>query len=87
MTNQSDASNPKCPQCGYYHPPVSEGQTCPLATQKDSEGKNIDISEEIVQIKNILITNIQKKSIKDHKKFAKKIITKLNKEIETYEED
>jgi hypothetical protein len=29
----------ECPQCGFMHPPLRVGESCPIAKQKDSSGK------------------------------------------------
>lgn len=87
MTDQLSPNNPKCNQCGFHHPPLKEGENCPMAKQTDNYGTEIEIGEEITQIKNILVANIQKKGIKDHKKFVRHLIVKLNKHIEEYSEE
>lgn len=79
--------NPLCPQCGYYHPPLREGQDCPMAAKKDDQGNDIELGEELSKIKSILISNIQNKKVKNYKKFVNRIILELNKKIEELAEE
>jgi hypothetical protein len=57
-----------CPQCGLIHPPLAPGLKCPLSKDKNSNGEVIDSSDFLVQIKNIVVSKIQTKDIKDSKK-------------------
>lgn len=75
-----------CPQCGFSHPPLKEGEICPMATQKDEKGKEIDVSDLMINMKNILISQIQIKGVKDLNKFKKYFILNITKLIESYKE-
>ena len=75
-------STVECPYCGYYHPPLQQGQECPMAKKYDSSGNEIEIGDELAKMKNILISNIQNKGIKNYKKFTNQIILELNRKIE-----
>lgn len=86
MADELQPNNPQCSQCGYFHPPLKDGEVCPMSSQKDSEGYEIDVNDEIVQIKNMLIANIQKKGISDHKKFVRNMIFQLQKIIDEYQD-
>lgn len=79
-------SNQYCPQCGYYHPPLNEGEECPMAQRFDSDGKEINVQPFLNQIKNIVISNLQNKKIEDHESFYKYVLTELTKIIEKYQE-
>lgn len=75
-------NNPQCPQCGYYHPPLREGEECPMAKKQDAHGNEIEIGNELSKIKSILISNIQNNNVKNYKKFVNRIILELNSKIE-----
>ncbi len=83
-------SVPQCPQCGKFHPPLKEGEECPLKNtinnNQSGSNKSVDVSDILLNMRNILISNIQSKEIKDLEKFKQYIIIKLNKEIENYSE-
>jgi hypothetical protein len=73
-----------CSQCGLMHPPVSG--KCPNIAGKDAEGKEINSSKFLTDMKNILESKIAEKNIKDHNKFFGMITVEVMKFIETYEE-
>lgn len=81
-------SLPRCPQCGKFHPPLKEGEECPLkdhSVSPESES-NLNIHPFISNMKSIIVNNIEKKDIKDIDKFQKYVILELNKIIENYSE-
>lgn len=80
-------SLPLCPQCGKYHPPVNEGEECPLKEVSEASQKGIDVNHFLSTMRKVLITNIESKGIKDLDKFQNHLIVKLTKEIENYKED
>ena len=78
-----------CPQCGMIHPPLRPGQRCPMApvNEKESGGaSNDEVNKYIADIKNIVISQIGKKQIKDGNKFFKHVIVELTKIMENYNE-
>lgn len=75
-----------CEQCGMIHPPLATGEKCPLAKPKDSEGKDIEVREFLNQLKNILISQIQRKKIKDIKKLFSLVLVHVTKYLEGYKE-
>lgn len=87
-------SNPQCPQCGMFHPPIQEGEECPLKSKNSDSPDNpnfiprsqIDITKFMGSIKTILLNNIEKKEIQDIEKFQNHLIVELNKIIEEYKE-
>lgn len=79
-------SNIQCQECGFMHPPVQGGGSCPLVQKKDVQGNVIDVNPTLTSMKNILIANMQTKGIKDHQKFYRFIIVNLTKQIEQYKE-
>ena len=68
-----------CQQCGYSHPPVKEGEKCPMAKEKTQTGEFIDYESFFSSLKNILTSQIQQKNIKDSKKFLGNILMKITK--------
>lgn len=86
MVAQLEPSVGKCLECGYHHPPIAGGQKCPMAKPKDSEGKEIQTNEFVSQIKNIVVSQIQKKHIKDTKKLFSYVLLQLSRYLEGYKE-
>lgn len=80
-------SQPECPQCGTIHPPLPPGEKCPLAEPKTADGKKIDTSKFVVQLRDITISQMEQKNIKDPDKFFKFVIIELMKILEGYSED
>lgn len=79
-------SNPICPQCGYAHPAIPTGSKCPLAKEKAPDGKVIEFEAFFSSLKNILVSQIQKKNMTDTKKFLGNILMEITKISEAYEE-
>lgn len=73
-------------ECGYMHPPLAPGQKCPMIKEKDNEGKEINTGTFVTQMSNILTATIQRKGIKDQKKFFGQMIVGFTKMADTYEE-
>ena len=82
-------SLPQCPQCGKFHPPLQEGEDCPLKGTNDGTGVNnqVDVGNFLAKMKSILLNNIEKKEIKDLDKFQNHLVVELNKIIENYHEE
>lgn len=80
----------ECPQCGMIHPPLQPGEKCPnvaLAGQESLGGlKEEDINKFLVDLRNIVISTMQKKNIQNGRKFFQTAIIKLTKELENYSE-
>ena len=79
-------SFPVCDQCGFTHPPIRNGEKCPMAKQKDNSGNEIDFRSFFASLQNILISQIQQKDIKDPKKFLGHILIKITTFSEDYGE-
>jgi len=79
-----------CPQCGLVHPPIAQGQKCPMAGVKvkndKGEEKSVDVNKFLAQLKNIIVSQIEQKEIKDVEKIFKNIIVEVTKYIEGYRE-
>lgn len=78
-----------CPQCNKLHPPLRPGEECPM--KPISEEKTGGVSEQkisnyLVSLRNIIISNISKKQIKDGDKFFKYTILEITKIVEKYNE-
>lgn len=80
-------SLPLCNQCGKYHPPLNEGEECPMKEVSEADQKGIDLNHFLSTIRKVLITNIENNEIKDIDKLQKHLIVKLTKEIENYKEE
>ncbi|MFW9871713.1 MAG: hypothetical protein ACFFG0_01335 [Candidatus Thorarchaeota archaeon] len=77
-----------CSQCKTIHPPIQMGEKCPNA-KEDLSDKGLDetnINKFLVDIKNMLISQMNSKGIKDGKKLFQFITIELMKILETYNE-
>ncbi len=84
--NESIGTQPVCPHCGLIHPPINPGQECPNAPIQIGEEK-FDTTTFFVDLKNISISQIEKKGIKDVEKMFKSLIIEITKFLENYEEN
>lgn len=79
-----------CPQCGVAHPPLPEGEKCPNASVvnevKDFKIDEAQLNTYIVNIRNIIISKMSEKNIKDGTKFFQYAIVELTKSMEKYNE-
>ncbi len=78
----------ECPQCGSMHPPINPGEICPnkKIEIKAAGLKDEDINKFLVSLKNICVSQIESKSIKDGNKLFKHLIMELTKFLEGYKE-
>lgn len=77
-----------CPQCNTIHPPLRPGEECPN-TLKDVSGFGLDdssVNKFLVDIRNMVISQLNKKGIEDGSKFFQFAIVELMKILETYNE-
>jgi hypothetical protein len=77
---------PKCPQCGFFHPPIVEGELCPMAKEKTTSGEEIDFSEFLSNLKKFLAEHIKTKNIKDYKKLFSSLMVEIIKQAESFQE-
>lgn len=84
-TNQLNLDN-VCPQCGTIHPPLSPGQKCPIAQEKQrlsetglSEEK---VSKFVQDLKNIVIANLSKIKNKPAEKILQEVTIEVTKFLE-----
>jgi hypothetical protein len=76
-----------CSQCKMMHPPIAPGQTCPMKPVENLSGINdIEVNKFLNNMKNILISQMQKRNLKDGKKFFQYAIIELTKALERYSE-
>jgi len=78
-----------CPQCGKFHPPLKEGEQCPMAPVKiktaDGSEKVIDVNLFLDKMKVIFLSQLEQKSVVDPDDFMKYLIVETTKAIEKYE--
>ncbi|HUU87789.1 MAG TPA: hypothetical protein VMX17_08560 [Candidatus Glassbacteria bacterium] len=80
-----------CSQCGTMHPPVADGRKCPLAPLISDPSKvggldDMIINKHLVDMRNIIMSQVTSKGIKDGKKFFQYAIVELTKALEVYNE-
>ena len=80
-----------CKQCGTMHPPVPAGQTCPVApvaSDPDAVGglDDMTVNKHLVDMRNIIMSQLSAKGIKDGKKFFQYAVVELVKALEAYNE-
>jgi len=78
-----------CQQCKTIHPPLRPGEVCPLAP-KDTSTHNIDdssVNKFLVDLRNMVISQMDVKEIKDGKKFFQYVTIELMKILESYTEN
>jgi len=78
----------KCHECGIFHPPILEGQKCPMAKQTTKDGsEEIEYNDILSNIRNILASHIDSKNITKVKKMFSKLIIEFMKIVENYKEN
>ena len=90
MVEYSDMGEEICPQCKTMHPPLRPGEKCPNSGIGEMGNKigidDVIINKHLVEMKNIIISNMYSKNIKDGKKFFQYAIIELTKSLELYNE-
>lgn len=78
----------ECPQCGIMHPPLRPGESCPMKKVeiKEASVTDDDINRFLSQLKNISVSQIQSKGIKDGNKLFNHLIVEITKLLEGYSE-
>lgn len=90
--NLSDMNVPAgsnvCPQCKTIHPPLRPGEKCPNASRDVSKFglDDTSVNKFIVDIRNIVLSQLSLKGITDGKKFFQFAIIELTKVLEGYNE-
>ena len=75
-----------CPQCGLIHPPLRPGEKCPNAPIEKNEAgiDDGDVHKHLVDMRNIILSKMKEKNIKDGKKFFQYAVIELTKALEKY---
>jgi len=85
--SQVSSSLPQCPDCGMFHPPVRPGEKCGNAsTSGGAADVDMEINKYLVNLKNIAMSQIQLKGIKDINKLLQYIAIEMTKLLEGYNE-
>lgn len=89
--SQVASSLPKCPACGLLHPPNADGKPCtnaPATTPGNANVVDLDmeINKYLVTLKNIAVSQIQSKGIKDVNKLLQYMTIEMTKLLEGYNE-
>jgi len=81
-----------CPQCNMVHPPLKPGEICPNAKVKINtesiakEERDVDINKYLVNLRNILVSQIEQKKIQHIQKLFQNITLEITKFLEGYSE-
>lgn len=79
-----------CPQCKTMHPPLRPGEKCPNAGVDEAvKSTGVDdaiINKHLVDLRNIIMSQLTAKGIKDGKKFLQYSVIELTKALENYNE-
>ncbi len=86
-------SSPKCGVCGYYHPMTVDG-SCPMKQAnvgavpgtKSSTNNEINFENLYSPLRNIIVSQIETKNIKDPDKLFTYVIIEITKAIENFKE-
>lgn len=76
----------RCEQCGTLHPPLKSGEKCPVAPIRSNDGKALDLNPFFAQLKNICMSQIEIKGIKNYDKLFQHVIIEVTKSLENYHE-
>lgn len=80
-----------CPQCGMAHPPLPAGEKCPNASVanevQDHKLNDAQINTYVVNIRNIVISKMAEKNIKNGANFFQYAILELSKLLDNYKEN
>jgi len=78
----------ECPQCGIMHPPLRMGEKCPVAKVEIKEAgiTSDNVTKFTVDLRNIAISQIESKGIKDGNKLFKYLTIEFMKTLENYKE-
>jgi hypothetical protein len=71
-----------CPQCNLIHPPLRVGETCPNAPVNLDGITDQQINQMVVNVKNILVSQIKANKITDGNKLLQNLIIHIMKFFE-----
>lgn len=88
---QVTSALPQCPTCGLLHPPNADGSPCANAPATTPGSANVvdldmEINKYLVSLKNIAVSQIQSKGIKDVNKLLQYMTIEMTKLLEGYNE-
>lgn len=75
-----------CPECGMIHPPVQPGKKCPNAKVQVEAIPEVALNEFVIKVRDILVSQVEQKNVKDFKKFSGGMIIEVMKYCEGYKE-
>lgn len=75
-----------CSQCGTMHPPLKEGEKCPMAPIKTKDDKVVDPTNFLSKMKLIISNQLEQKGVKDPEKFFQHLTIELMKVMENFKE-
>ena len=90
--SQVASALPQCPECGMMHPPLKPGEKCGNAPSAggppNANVVDLDmvINKYLVNLKNISVSQIQSKGIKDVNKLLQYLTLEMTKLLEGYNE-
>ena len=89
--SQVSSSLPQCSTCGMFHPPLQSGEKCGNASPTQIGSANVvdldmEINKYLVSLKNITMSQIQSKGIKDINKLLQYMTIEMTKILEEYNE-
>ena len=87
MQGPQDLSTPVCQQCGLSHPMLQPGEKCPMAKENSPTGEEINYNQFMINIKNIVSSQIQFNEIKDPNKMFAYLTVEFLKIAENYKEN
>ena len=78
----------ECSQCGIMHPPLNPGAKCPVAKVEVKEAgiTEDNVTKFTIDLRNIAISQIESKGIKDGNKLFKYLTIEFMKILENYKE-
>jgi len=76
-----------CPECGVMHPPLPPGQKCPNAKANLESITDQEIGNFLASWRNIIISQIEKRNIKEPRKIFQQVTVVLAKFLEEYKEE
>jgi hypothetical protein len=84
---QVSSALPQCPDCNMMHPPLKRGERCPNApASADIADVDMEINKYLVNLKNIAMSQIQSKGIKNINKLLQYMTIEMTKLMEGYNE-
>lgn len=77
----------ECPECGVMHPQLPNGEKCPNSKVNLEKISDVEIGQFLGSWKNIIVSQIEQKEIKEPKKVFQQATVILAKFLEEYKEE